>query len=168
MIPIFMQFRAYARSQIPGFAAGAGIVLALAVALFIVSRPDRVIDPPHAYITPGTGSAARVDEPRRDGDVIQYPLNYAGTGNSTLNVPIDSITEARAWRHEVWSTSFLYLSDGTAGIFKGYRWETVEFSAGPWVKTDRLAVPKLHYRSRGRLDFGVGFEITKYSDSLLF
>lgn len=165
---IIDRIQEYARSQIPGFAAGAGIVLALAVVLFGISRPAPVHDTPKASIIPETGAPARVAETKRDGDAILFPLEYDGAGSSTLSVPVDSVPEARAWRHEVWSTSFLYLSDGTAGIFKGYRLEDIEAAAGPWIRSDRLAVPKLHYRSRGRPDFGVGFEITKYSDSPLF
>jgi len=165
---IFDTVKSYARSQIPGFAAGAGLVFAIAVTLFVLSRPDPVRDEPKPFVTPGTGATAHVDEPRRDGDVIQYPLEYDGAGSSTLNVPVDSVPEARAWRHQVWSTSFLYLSEGTIGILKGYRWECLDFSAGPWVRNDRVALPRLHYRSRDKPDYGVAFEIKKYSESPLF
>ena len=167
MMSIVMQFHAYARSQIPGFAAGAGIVLSLALILFIVSRPDRIVDPPRPYITPGTGSTARVDEPKRDGDVIQYPLEYDDAGSSTLNVPVDSIPEARAWRHEVWSTTAFYLSDGTVGLLKGYRFNRLMISAGLWGRIPRLESPA-HFRSRSDPDAGIAFAFTLFSESPLF
>lgn len=167
MIPIVGRIREYARSQIPGFAAGAGLVLAIAVTLFVLSRPAPIRDMPKASITPGTGAPARVDEPRRDGDTIQYPLSYDAAGSSTLNVPVDSITEARAWRHEVWSTTVFYLSDGTLGVLKGYRWERVMISAGPWVRIPRLETP-VHFRARADPDAGISVAATLFSESPLF
>lgn len=157
----------YARSQIPGFAAGAGLVLAIAVTLFVLSRPAPVRDVPKPFVTPGTGAPARVDEPRRDGDTIQYPLSYDDAGSSTLNVPVDSIPEARAWRRDVWSTTAFYFSDGTVGLLKGYRYNRLMISAGLWGRIPRLELPA-HFRARSDPDAGIAFAFTLFSKSPLF
>ena len=167
MIPAFVNIRAYARSQIPGAAAGAGIVLAVAITLFVISRPDAGKDIPKPYITPISGTPAKVAEARRDGDVIQYPLSYDDKGESILNVPVDSIPEARAWRHDVWSTTALYLSDGTVGALKGYRYGRSQIAAGLWIRIPRLE-SRIHYRARADPDAGICVAITYYSESPLF
>lgn len=154
----------YLKSQIPGFTVGAGLILALAITLFTMSRPAPIRDVPKATITPGTGATARVDESRRDGDTIKYPLSYDDAGKSTLNVPVDSIPEARAWRHNVWATTMLYLTDGTTGVLKGYRWGNIELSGGVWARIPRLQAP-LHFRMKSEPDAGLAFAVTWHSES---
>lgn len=163
---IIDHIRDYARSQIPGFSAGAGLVLALAVALFAISRPAPVHDAPKASIIPDTGAPARVAEAKRSGDAILFPLEYDGAGTSTLNVPVDSVPEARAWRHYTWSTTALYMSDGTVGFLKGYRYERVQIAAGPWIRIPRLQT--VHFRHRASPDAGFAISFTYYSESPLF
>ena len=167
MIPVFVNIRAYARSQIPGAAAGAGIVLALTIILFVISRPEARKYVQKPYTTPISGAPAKVAEPRRDGDTIQYPLSYEAAGESILNVPVDNIPEARAWRHDVWSTTALYLSDGTVGVLKGYRYGRVQIAAGLWIRIPRLE-SRIHYKARADTDAGICVAFTLYSDSPLF
>lgn len=161
---IFDTVKSYARSQIPGFATGVGIVLALAITLFVLSRPDAGKDIPKPFVTPVSGAPAKVAEPRRDGDVIQYPLSYDAAGESILNVPIDSIPEAREWRHEVWSRTILYSSDGTLSGLAGYRYSRVIVHGGAWARIPRIAT--VHFRSRASPDAGFCAGITYLSNTL--
>ena len=155
------------KNQRPGFIAGV-IVSALVVAgLFILSRPAPPEKHLSATVKPGTGATAEAGKVERKKDNIEIPIKYDDAGSSTVVLPVDSIPEAYAWRHEVWSTSFLYFGDGTLSILKGYRFGRVSFAAGPWVRIPRLDSP-LHFRCDGEIDAGVCFAFTVWSNSFLF
>ena len=147
-------------------AVGSAITIAAIISIDrFIHRGD--IRDPKPYISPISGAPAKVAEPRRDGDVIQYPLSYDDKGESILNVPVDSIAEARAWRHDVWSTTALYLSDGTVGVLKGYRYGRSQIAVGPWIRIPRLE-SRIHYKARADTDAGICVAFTLYSDSPLF
>ena len=147
-------------------AVGSAITLAAVISIDRYIHRGDVRDT-KPFITPISGAPAIVAEARRDGDVIRYPLSYDDKGESILNVPVDSIPEARAWRHDVWSTTALYLSDGTVGVLKGYRYGRAQIAAGLWIRISRLE-SRIHCRARADPDAGIAISFTYYSESPLF
>ena len=155
------------KSQRPGFIAGVTVSALIAGSLFLLSRPAPPEKNLSATVKPGTGATAEAGKVERKKDTIEIPIIYNDAGSSTVVLPVDSIPEAYAWRRNVWSTSFLYLGDGTISVMKGYRFGRVSFAAGPWVRIPRLDSP-LHFRRDGEIDAGVCFAFTVWSDSFLF
>lgn len=155
------------KNQRPGFIAGVVFTLVICGGLFILSRPAPPDKPLTATVKPGTGATAEAGKPERVKDNIEIPISYNDPGTSTVILPVDSIPEAYAWRHDVWSTTFMYFGDGTAAIMKGYRFGRVSFAAGGWIRAPRLDSP-LHFRRGGEIDAGACFAFTVWSDSFIF
>lgn len=148
------------------FKAGfiSGLIICSAI-MFAVTRPSGSDSTPKPYVTPISGEPIIIKSVTQGKDIIKYTTIYAGAGESILNVPLDSIPEARAWRHNVWSTTAMYLTDGTVGLMKGYRINRAQLSAGLWTRIPRWQT--LHYKSQSSSDAGLMFAVTLHSDSLL-
>lgn len=150
------------KKYVVSFVAGAlvmgGIMFSLRPA------PDPSAKP---YIEPISGVPAVLDDTTRRGDTIRYVIKYADAGSSALNVPVDSIPEAFAWRHYNWSKTLLYSTDGTLSALLGYRRERVIFQGGVFIRAPQIA-SRLHFKQSTDYDAGLCFGATYLSDSVLY
>lgn len=145
-----------------GFVLGAGATAAIMVSLRPAPNPAA-----KPYIEPISGAPAVLDNTMRSGDTIRYIIKYTDAGSSALNVPVDSIPEAFAWRHYNWSKTLLYSTDGSLTALLGYRYERVIFQGGVFVRAPQIAT-RFHFRQSTDYDAGLCVGVTCLSDKILF
>ena len=148
------------------FGAGAVVAAAATVLIMIALRPA---PDPNAkpYIEPISGAPAVIDDTIRRGDTIRYVIKYTEAGSSALNVPVDSIPEAFAWRHYNWTKTVLYSTNGTVTALLGYRYERVVFQGGAFARVPALST-RYHVRGSTEFDAGLCFGATYLSDKFFF
>ena len=147
-----------------GIAFGIGAATAIAVMITLRPAPNPVIKP---YIEPISGAPALLTDTTRHGDTVRYVIKYVDAGSSALNVPVDSIPEAFAWRHYNWTKTLLYSTDGTVIGLLGYRYERIIFHGGIFIRTPQIAT-RCHFKTSGEYDAGIVFGCSYMSESPLF